>query len=60
MVIRSSVEMEFQAMAHGNCELLWHKIILDDLKIKQAHPLRLYCDNKFAINIAHNLVKPMF
>ena len=33
-VIRSSVEVEFQVMAHGICELLWLKIILDDLKIK--------------------------
>ena len=33
-VTRSSVEVEFQVMAHGICELLWLKIILDDLKIK--------------------------
>jgi len=30
------------------------KIMLDDLKIKYEAPLGLVCDNKSAINIAHN------
>lgn len=34
VVARSSVEVEFRAMAQGICELLWLKIILEDLKIK--------------------------
>lgn len=34
VVARSSVEVEFLAMAQGVCELLWLKIILEDLKIK--------------------------
>ena len=57
VVARSSVEAEFRAMAHGICELLWIKIILDDLKIKWLGPMKLYCDNKSAINIAHNPVQ---
>ena len=36
------------------CELLWLKIILEDLKIQWDGPMRLYCNNKFAISIAHN------
>ena len=32
VVARSSAEAEFRVMAHGVCELLWMKIILDDLK----------------------------
>ena len=44
-------------MAQGICELLWLKIILDDLKIKWETPMKLYCDNKSAINIAHNPVQ---
>ena len=39
------------------CELLWLKIILDDLRIKQEGPMKLYCDNKLGINIAHNPVQ---
>ena len=54
---RSSVESEFRAIAQGVCELLWLKIILDDLRIKWEDPMKLYCDNKSAINIAHNPVQ---
>ena len=57
MVAWSSAEAEFRAMAQGVCELLWLKIILEDLKIKWEEPMRLYCDNKSAINIAHNPVQ---
>jgi hypothetical protein len=41
-------------MAQGICELLWMKIILEDMKIKWNGPMKLYCDNKSAISIAHN------
>ncbi|RVW39576.1 Retrovirus-related Pol polyprotein from transposon RE1 [Vitis vinifera] len=34
VVARSSTESEFRAMAHGVCELLWLKIILDDFKVR--------------------------
>lgn len=57
VVARSSAEAEFRAMAHGICELLWLKIILTDLKINWERPMKLYCDNKSAINIAHNPVQ---
>lgn len=57
VVARSSAEAEFRAMALGICELLWIKIILEDLKTKWEEPMRLLCDNKSAINIAHNLVQ---
>ena len=33
------------------------KNILEDLKIRWSGPMRLYCDNKSAINIAHNPVQ---
>ena len=57
VVARSSAEAEFRAMAQGICELLWLKIILDDLKIRWEKPMKLYCDNKSAISIAHNPVQ---
>lgn len=57
VVARSSAEAEFRAMAQGICELLWLKIILEDLRIKSDAPMRLYCDNKSAISIAHNPVQ---
>ena len=44
-------------MDHGICELLWLKIILKDLKMKWETVIRLYCDNKSTINIAHNSIQ---
>ena len=41
-------------MALGVCELLWLKIILEDLKIVWEEPIKLYCDNKSTIDITHN------
>ena len=57
VVARSSAEAEFRAMAQEICELLWLKIILEDLKLRWDKPMKLYCDNKFAISIAHNPVQ---
>ena len=57
VVTRSSAEAEFRVMAQGVCELLWMKIILDDLKIKYEAPMGLACYNKSAISIAHNPVQ---
>ncbi|CAL5350327.1 unnamed protein product [Camellia sinensis] len=57
VVARSSAEAEFRAMAQGVCELLWIKLLLSDLGIAQTDSMRLYCDNKAAINIAHNPVQ---
>ena len=57
VVSRSSAEAEFRSMALGICELLWMKIILEDLRIKWDEPMKLYCDNKAAIAIAHNPVQ---
>lgn len=57
VITRSTVEDEFRAMELGVCELLWLQIILEDPKIKWEGPMRLYCDNKSTINIAHNPVQ---
>ena len=54
LVARSSAETKFRAMAETVCELLWLKIILEDLKIEWDGPMRLYRNNKFAISITHN------
>ena len=59
VVARSSAEAEFWAMAQGVCELLWMRIILNDLKVACEEPMILYCDNKSAISIAHNPVQQM-
>ena len=43
-------------MAHGVCETLWLKMLLDELKVVGKKSMRIYCDNKAAINISHNPV----
>ena len=57
VVARSSAEAEFRGMSHGVCELLWLKKLLRDLGFKPKDAMKLHCDNKAAIEIAHNLVQ---
>ena len=56
MVARSSAEAEFRALAHGMCEGIWLGRLLEELKISSHSPMRIYCDNKAAVSIAHNPV----
>ena len=56
MIARSSAETEFRAVAHGICEIMWIKRLLEKLKMGSSSPMMLYCDNKVAISIAHNPV----
>ena len=44
-------------MALGICELMWLKGLLRELQVNLENPMRLYCDNKAAVSIAHNLVQ---
>lgn len=57
MVARSSVKAESKAMAHGTCESLWLKKLLSKVGWPITRPVRIYCDNKAAISIAHDLVQ---
>ena len=56
VVARSSAEAEFRALAHGICEAMWVSRMLEELKIPMSKPMKVYCDNKAAISIAHNIV----
>jgi len=57
VVARSSAKVEFRAMAQRVCETLWLKILLTKLGFDSKDSMRLYCDNKAAISIAHNPVQ---
>ena len=57
VVERSSAEAEYRAMALGICELMWLKRLAEELQVEYEKPMRLYCDNKSAICIAHNPVQ---
>ncbi|CAN6444973.1 unnamed protein product [Victoria cruziana] len=53
---KSSAEAEYLAVAMGVTELLWINTLLHDIGIIPEEPMRLYCDNKVAINLSNNLV----
>ncbi|KAJ4723440.1 Retrovirus-related Pol polyprotein from transposon TNT 1-94 [Melia azedarach] len=57
VVSRSSAEAEFHALALGIYEVLWIRNLLKELRLKPKGPATIYCDNKAAIDIAHNLVQ---
>ena len=44
-------------MALGICKLMWIKTLLKELQVDVEEPMRLYCHNKAAISIAHNLIQ---
>ena len=54
VVAKSSTE--FRAVAHGICEIMWIRRLLEELKMIGSSPMKLYCDNKAAISVAHNPV----
>ncbi|KAK3012704.1 hypothetical protein RJ639_009860 [Escallonia herrerae] len=56
VVARSSAEAEFRAMAHGICEGMWLKRLLEELQFPPSTSMKLMCDNKAAISIAKNPV----
>ncbi|KAK2979535.1 hypothetical protein RJ640_013552 [Escallonia rubra] len=56
VVARSSAEAEFRAMAHGICEGMWLKRLLEELQFPPSASMKLMCDNKAAISIAKNPV----
>ena len=57
VVSRSNAKAEYRAIAQGICELLWLKRLLGELKIIAIGPIKLYCDNKAAINISNNPIQ---
>ena len=44
-------------MTVGICELLWIRSLLKDIGYEQKDAMKLYCDNKSAIEIANNPVQ---
>ncbi|RVW41355.1 Retrovirus-related Pol polyprotein from transposon RE1 [Vitis vinifera] len=56
-VARSSAEAEFRGMALRLCEALWLRLFLQDLGYLSRQPIRLFCDNKAACDIALNPVQ---
>ncbi|CAJ2668756.1 uncharacterized mitochondrial protein AtMg00810-like [Trifolium pratense] len=56
IVSRSSTEAEYRAMASTTTEIVWLRWLLCDMGVPLYEPTPMYCDNKSAIQIAHNSV----
>ena len=54
VVVRSDTEVEYQALTDTTSELVWFCWLLEDLGVRQCMPTKIYCDNRSAIQIAHN------
>ena len=57
VVSRSTAEAEYRAMTVSLSEMLWIKNLLSELKLIVATPIKLWCDNRSAINIANNPIQ---
>ncbi|XP_063938735.1 uncharacterized mitochondrial protein AtMg00810-like [Daucus carota subsp. sativus] len=51
---RSSAESEYRALADTTQELIWLRWLLEDMSVTHSPATSIYCDNKSAIDIAHN------
>ena len=54
LTARSSTEAEYRALADTTQELIWLRWLLADMGAPQSDPTPLWCDNRSAIQIAHN------
>ena len=57
MVALSSAEAEFRGISKGLYELLWLMSLLSAVGYHSETEMNLYCDNRTAIQIAHNPVQ---
>lgn len=56
VVSRSNAEAEFRAIAHGICEGIWLRRLLEELGVSNKKTMKMFCDNQSAISIARNPV----
>ncbi|RVX06285.1 Retrovirus-related Pol polyprotein from transposon RE2 [Vitis vinifera] len=56
VVVRSSAEVEYRAMALATCELIWLKHLLRELRFGKDEQMKLIYDNQAALHIASNPV----
>jgi hypothetical protein len=54
VVARSITEAEYRVLADTTSELLWLRWLLHDIGVSQTSSSLIFCDNRSAIQIAHN------
>ncbi|GJV37695.1 hypothetical protein Tco_1410172 [Tanacetum coccineum] len=55
-ISKSSTEAEYRSLSYAACEIIWIQKLLLDLNTKVYLPIDLQCDNKYALQLAINLV----
>jgi hypothetical protein len=55
-VSRCSTEADYKSLANATAEIIWVKIVLHELGVKQPRPAYLWCDNLGATYLAINPV----
>lgn len=56
VVLWSSTEAEYKALAQATSEVIWIQSLLSELQIQLSTTLVIWCDNQGAIALAYNLV----
>lgn len=56
VVARSFTDVKHRAMATTTTEVVWLRQLFADMGVPLSYPTPMYCDNKNAIQIAHNHV----
>ena len=56
VVAVSATEVVYPAMASTTCEIVWLCRLLSDMGVSLPSPSSMYCDDKSAIQIAHNSI----
>ena len=56
VVSQSNAKVEYRAIAHIVCEIMWLKNLLTKLDFRQPGTLFMHCDNQSTIYIAQNHV----
>ena len=56
VVARSRTEAEYRALVATTTKLIWLRWLLQDLCVDYSTATKLHCDNRSAIQIAHNNV----
>ncbi|XP_020684388.2 uncharacterized protein LOC110100997, partial [Dendrobium catenatum] len=55
-VEKSSTEAEYRALSSAVSEVLWLRLLVEELHLPQTSPTVIHCDNTSAIALAHNPV----
>ena len=56
VVVRSSAEAKYRAMALATCELIWLKQLFQKLRFSKNKQMMIVCDNQAALHITSNPV----